>query len=181
MTLYHPCCTDKHCTAGCLSAGQHQWAGVAWCFVLHYSTSDPSCVCVCVCSAALYTGSVPCISASLLLAYTASKCVCICRLLQRPVSVSGAAAQAGLVAGRADAAGALMEGMPAGLRRIAGQAAQLLTSHVSPICKCNCNTCIRPSCMTAQQHFLLSILPGSAQTTACAVITILVMCAVHSI
>ncbi|DBB00800.1 TPA: hypothetical protein ACH3X1_000730 [Trebouxia sp. C0004] len=51
------------------------------------------------------------------------------RLLQRPSSLSGAAAQAGLAAGRADAAGALMEGMPAGLRRIAGQAAQLLTSH----------------------------------------------------
>ncbi|KAL0033594.1 hypothetical protein WJX79_006288 [Trebouxia sp. C0005] len=51
------------------------------------------------------------------------------RLLQRPTSLSGAAAQAGLAAGRADAAGALMEGMPAGLRRIAGQAAQLLTSH----------------------------------------------------
>ncbi len=56
---------------------------------------------------------------------------CVCRLLQRPTSLSGAAAQAGLAAGRADAAGALMEGMPAGLRRIAGQAAQLLTSHVS--------------------------------------------------
>ena len=57
---------------------------------------------------------------------------CVCRLLQRPTSLSGAAAQAGLAAGRADAAGALMEGMPAGLRRIAGQAAQLLTSHESP-------------------------------------------------
>jgi hypothetical protein len=55
----------------------------------------------------------------------------VCRLLQRPTSLSGAAAQAGFAAGRADAAGALMEGMPAGLRRIAGQAAQLLTSHVS--------------------------------------------------
>ena len=45
----------------------------------------------------------------------------------------GAAAQAGLAAGRAEAAGALIEGMPAGLRRIAGQAAQLLTSHVSSL------------------------------------------------
>lgn len=56
--------------------------------------------------------------------------VAICRLLQRPVSLSGAAAQAGLAAGRAEAALPMMEGMPAGLRRIAGQAAQLLTSHV---------------------------------------------------
>ena len=54
----------------------------------------------------------------------------LCRLLQRPVSLSGAAAQAGLTAGRAEAALPMMEGMPAGLRRIAGQAAQLLTSHV---------------------------------------------------
>lgn len=53
-----------------------------------------------------------------------------CRLLQRPASLSGAAAQAGLAAGRADAALPIMEGMPAGLRRIASQAAQLLTSHV---------------------------------------------------
>lgn len=46
------------------------------------------------------------------------------------MSLSGAAAQAGLAAGRAEAALPMMEGMPAGLRRIAGQAAQLLTSHV---------------------------------------------------
>ena len=58
--------------------------------------------------------------------------IVICRLLQRPVSLSGAAAQAGLAAGRAEAALPMMEGMPAGLRRIAGQAAQLLTSHVCP-------------------------------------------------
>ena len=59
------------------------------------------------------------------------RCGHVCRLLQRPASVSGAAAQAGLAAGRAEAAMApIMEGMPAGLRRIAGQAAQLLTSHV---------------------------------------------------
>ena len=45
--------------------------------------------------------------------------------------MSGAAAQAGLAAGRADAVAPLLEGMPAGLRRIAGQAAQLLTTHVS--------------------------------------------------
>ena len=75
----HPCCTHRHCTAGCLPAGQHQWAGVAWCSVLHYSTSEPSCVCVCrcvcvcVCSAALYTGSA---YARLQLARTAGECVC---------------------------------------------------------------------------------------------------------
>ncbi len=90
---------------------------------------------------------------------------CLCRLLQRPTSLSGAAAQAGLAAGRADAAGALMEGMPAGLRRIAGQAAQLLTSHVSLLqYQCHlslaCASCIasmtlmlrRPTCIA---HALL--------------------------
>lgn len=60
-----------------------------------------------------------------------------CRLLQRPASLYAAAGQAGLAAGRADAhaAGAALEQMPMGLRRIAGQAAQILSSHVSPIPK----------------------------------------------
>lgn len=53
--------------------------------------------------------------------------------MQRPAALYTAAGQAGLAAGRADAhaAGAMLEQMPMGLRRIAGQAAQILSSHVS--------------------------------------------------
>lgn len=58
-------------------------------------------------------------------------CCFNCRLLRRPTSVYAAAGQAGLSAGRAEAAGAVLDQMPMGLRRIAGQAAQILSSHVS--------------------------------------------------
>ena len=86
---------------------------------------------------------------------------CVCRLLQRPISVSGGAAQAGLAAGRADAAGALMEGMPAGLRRIAGQAAQLLTSHVSlPYCQYHlslaCASCVASMMLVLQRPSIIA-------------------------
>ena len=65
----------------------------------------------------------------------AETCLCLCRLLQRPADLYAAAAQAGLTAARADAhaAGAALEHMPMGLRRIAGQAAQILSSHVSHV------------------------------------------------
>ena len=85
--------------------------------------------------------------------------------------MSGAAAQAGLAAGRAEAAMApIMEGMPAGLRRIAGQAAQLLTSHVRSSPQSAIISCIATlDCsIPTDERLVLRVSIGSSCLTASA-------------